>query len=123
MNTFNKRKAINELNQSRGKIVTEELFLVDSDTYARPKNKYYGISLEEVINNEINPSSSVDHVLGKYKDFKFHLVGDSAFFPKDNLNHIVNKGWLATISDSSSSNINTLLKDTLKDDKSWIAIE
>ncbi|EGC36446.1 hypothetical protein DICPUDRAFT_151077 [Dictyostelium purpureum] len=35
----------------------------------------------------------------------------------------LNKGWLATISDSSSSNINTLLKDTLKDDKSWIAIE
>ncbi|EGC36447.1 hypothetical protein DICPUDRAFT_77895 [Dictyostelium purpureum] len=85
-----------------------------------------GTFLEQFLNkldNEINPSSSVDHVLGTYKDFKFHLVGDSAFFSKDNLNHIVNKGWLATISDSSSSNINTLLKDTLKDDKSWIAIE
>ncbi|EGC39779.1 hypothetical protein DICPUDRAFT_147348, partial [Dictyostelium purpureum] len=32
-----------------GKIVTEELSLVDSDTYARLENKNYGISLEEVI--------------------------------------------------------------------------
>ncbi|EGC39780.1 hypothetical protein DICPUDRAFT_74622 [Dictyostelium purpureum] len=83
----------------------------------------YIIEFLNKLDNEINPSSSVDHVLGTYKDFKFHLVGDSAFFSKDNLNHIVNKGWLATISDSSSSNINTLLKDTLKNDKSWIAIE
>ncbi|EGC35838.1 hypothetical protein DICPUDRAFT_78476 [Dictyostelium purpureum] len=83
----------------------------------------YIIEFLNKLYNEINPSSSVDHVLGTYKDFKFHLVGDSAFFSKDNLNHIVNKCWLATISDSSSSNINTLLKDTLKNDKSWIAIE
>ncbi|EGC35566.1 hypothetical protein DICPUDRAFT_78778 [Dictyostelium purpureum] len=28
---------------------------------------------------------------GTYKDLKFHLVGDSAFFSKDSLNHFVNK--------------------------------
>ncbi|EGC35844.1 hypothetical protein DICPUDRAFT_78470 [Dictyostelium purpureum] len=55
----------------------------------------YIIEFLNKLDNEINPSSSVDHVLGT----------------------------LATISDSSSSNINTLLKDTLKDDKNWIAIE
>ncbi|EGC29351.1 hypothetical protein DICPUDRAFT_84625, partial [Dictyostelium purpureum] len=90
-------------------------------SYKEFKYPYYRVFNK--LDNEINPSSSVDPVLGTYKDLKFHLVGDSAFFSKDNLNHIVNKGWLATISDSSSRNINTLLKDTLKDDKSWIAIE
>ncbi|EGC38595.1 hypothetical protein DICPUDRAFT_148714 [Dictyostelium purpureum] len=88
----------------------------------KPRIKILKRFLNE-LDNEITPSSRVDHLLETYKDLKFDLVGDSAFFPKDNLNHIVNKDWLATISDSSSSNINTILKDTLKDEKSWIAIE
>ncbi|EGC34890.1 hypothetical protein DICPUDRAFT_152847 [Dictyostelium purpureum] len=66
----------------------------------------YIIEFLNKLDNEIHPS-----------------IGDSAFFSKDNLNHIVNKAWLATISDFSSSKLKTLLKDTLKYDKSWIEIE
>ncbi|EGC32808.1 hypothetical protein DICPUDRAFT_81385 [Dictyostelium purpureum] len=49
------------------------------------------------LDNDITPSSRVGHVLRTYKDLKFHLIPQ-----------------VATL---------TLLKDTLKDEKSWITIE
>ncbi|EGC39707.1 hypothetical protein DICPUDRAFT_74796 [Dictyostelium purpureum] len=58
--------------------------------------------------SDIQIDSSNKSRRGSVKYLKFDLVGDN---------------WLPTISDSSSSNINTLLKDTLKDEKIWIAIE
>ncbi|EGC36243.1 hypothetical protein DICPUDRAFT_78107 [Dictyostelium purpureum] len=58
---------------------------------------------------------------GSFKEFKYPYIIEFLNKLYNEINPSINKGWLATI--SSSSNINILLEDTLKDDKSWIAIE